>query len=110
MREFMIKMMDRLNKVYAKLFKKCLTPKKNVKSKKVTKKVLGLGQNKSGVLRVVRSRQKRGKGISQRKLLRHYLLKSMLNQLEKNEKILKRESSTVSNQRKLQEKQELTEK
>jgi len=30
----MIKMMDRLNKVYAKLFKKCLTPKKNVKSKK----------------------------------------------------------------------------
>jgi len=37
-KEFMIKIMDRLNKVYAKLFKKCLTPKKNVKSKKVTKK------------------------------------------------------------------------
>ena len=45
----MIKMMNRLNKVYAKLFKKCLTtkeakakakakPRKNVKSKKVTKK------------------------------------------------------------------------
>jgi hypothetical protein len=35
----MIKMMDKINKVYAKLFKKCLTPeKKNVKSKKVTKK------------------------------------------------------------------------
>ena len=38
MKEFMIKMMNRLNKVYAKLFKKCLTTKKNVKSKKVTKK------------------------------------------------------------------------
>ena len=37
-KEFMIKMMDKINKVYAKLFKKCLTPKKNVKSKKVTKK------------------------------------------------------------------------
>jgi len=35
---YMIKMMNELNKVYAKLFKKCLTTKKNVKSKKVTKK------------------------------------------------------------------------
>ena len=34
----MIKMMNKLNKVYAKLFKKCLTPEKNVKSKKVAKK------------------------------------------------------------------------
>ena len=34
----MIKIMDKLNKAYAKLFKKCLTPKKTVKSKKVTKK------------------------------------------------------------------------
>ncbi len=43
----MIKMMNRLNKVYAKLFKKCLTtkeakakakPKRNVKTKKVAKK------------------------------------------------------------------------
>jgi len=34
----MIKMMDKLNTLYAKLFKKCLTTKKNVKSKKVTKK------------------------------------------------------------------------
>ena len=34
----MIKMMNKLNKVYAKLFKKCLTPeKKNAKSKKSTK-------------------------------------------------------------------------
>ena len=33
----MIKMMDKLNKAYTKLFKKCLTPKKNVKSKKSTK-------------------------------------------------------------------------
>ncbi len=36
----MIDMMDKLNKVYAKLFKKCLTPtidKKNVKSKKSKK-------------------------------------------------------------------------
>ena len=40
-KEFMIDMMDKLNKAYAKSFKKCLTPKtkkKNVKSKKVTKK------------------------------------------------------------------------
>ena len=33
----MIKMMDRLNKVYAKLFKKCLTPKKNVTKRKSKK-------------------------------------------------------------------------
>ena len=33
----MIKMMDKINKVYAKLFKKCLTTKKNAKSKKSTK-------------------------------------------------------------------------
>jgi len=37
MKEFMIKMMDRLNKVYAKLFKKCLTTKTNAKSKKSKK-------------------------------------------------------------------------
>ena len=46
-KEFMIKMMNRLNKVYAKLFKKCLTtkeakakskPRRNVKTKKVSKK------------------------------------------------------------------------
>ncbi len=37
----MIEAMNKLNKAYAKLFKKCLAPttkKKNVKSKKVTKK------------------------------------------------------------------------
>ena len=34
----MIEAMNKLNKLYAKLFKKCLTTKKNVKSKKVTKK------------------------------------------------------------------------
>ena len=36
----MIKIMDKLNKAYAKLFKKCLTPttdKKNAKSKKSKK-------------------------------------------------------------------------
>ena len=33
----MIDMMDKLNKVYAKLFKKCLTPKTNAKSKKSKK-------------------------------------------------------------------------
>ena len=38
MKEFMIKMMNELNKVYAKLFKNCLTTKKNVKSKKKSKK------------------------------------------------------------------------
>jgi hypothetical protein len=38
-KEFMIKMMDKAKKCYSKLFKKCLTPeKKNVKSKKVSKK------------------------------------------------------------------------
>jgi len=36
-KEFMIKIMDKLNKAYAKLFKKCLTPKKNVTKKKSTK-------------------------------------------------------------------------
>ena len=37
---YIIKMMNKLNKTYAKLFKKCLVTKqtKNVKSKKVTKK------------------------------------------------------------------------
>ena len=34
--EFMIDMMDKLNKVYAKLFKKCLTP--TTKKKNVTKR------------------------------------------------------------------------
>jgi hypothetical protein len=39
-KEFMIKMMDKVKKCYAKIFKQCLTtkPKKNVKSKKVSKK------------------------------------------------------------------------
>jgi hypothetical protein len=36
-KEFMIKMMNELNKVYAKLFKKCLTPKKNVTKRKSKK-------------------------------------------------------------------------
>ena len=66
--------------------------------------------NKNGVPRVVRNRQRLGKGISQRRLLRHSQKKNTQEQLEKNEKILKKESSTVSNQRRLQEKQELTEK
>ena len=35
-KEFMIKMMDKLNKAYAKLFKKCLAP--TTKKKNVTKK------------------------------------------------------------------------
>jgi hypothetical protein len=35
-KEFMIDMMDKLNKAYAKLFKKCLTPK--TKKKNVTKR------------------------------------------------------------------------
>jgi len=33
----MIKMMDKINKVYAKLFKKCLTQKKNVAKRKSKK-------------------------------------------------------------------------
>ena len=39
-KEFMIKMMDKAKKCYAKIFKQCLTtkPKKNVKTKKVSKK------------------------------------------------------------------------
>jgi hypothetical protein len=39
-KEFMIDMMDKLNKAYAKLFKKCLTPKtkkKNVAKRKPKK-------------------------------------------------------------------------
>jgi hypothetical protein len=46
-KEFMIELMDKAKKCYSKLFKKCLTtkeakakakPRRNVKSKKVTKK------------------------------------------------------------------------
>ena len=37
-KEFMIKMMDKINKVYAKLFKKCLTPKKKNVAKRKSKK------------------------------------------------------------------------
>jgi hypothetical protein len=59
---------------------------------------------------VVRNRQKQGKGISRRRLLRHYHQKNTQEQVEKKEKIQKKESNTVSNQRKLQEKQELIEK
>jgi hypothetical protein len=59
---------------------------------------------------VVRSRQKQGKGISRRRLLRHSQQNNMPEQVEKKEKIQKRENSLVSNQRKLQEKQELIEK
>jgi len=36
-KELMIEAMNKLNKLYAKLFKKCLTPKKNAKSKKSKK-------------------------------------------------------------------------
>ena len=40
LKQLMIELMDKAKKCYGKLFKKCLTekPKKNVKSKKVTKK------------------------------------------------------------------------
>ena len=40
LKQLMIELMDKAKKCYSKLFKKCLTPtkKKNVKSKKVTKK------------------------------------------------------------------------
>jgi len=65
-------------------------------SLKESQRSLRAWTNKNGVLRVVRSRQKRGKDISQKKAIKAYLLKSMLNQLEKNEKILKKESNTVS--------------
>jgi len=37
-KEFMIKMMDKINKVYAKLFKKCLTPEKKNVTKRKSKK------------------------------------------------------------------------
>jgi len=37
-KEFMIKIMDKLNKAYAKLFKKCLTPKKKNVAKRKSKK------------------------------------------------------------------------
>jgi hypothetical protein len=37
-KEFMIKMMNELNKVYAKLFKKCLTPEKKNVTKRKSKK------------------------------------------------------------------------
>jgi len=37
-KEFMIKMMNELNKIYAKLFKKCLTPEKKNVTKRKSKK------------------------------------------------------------------------
>jgi hypothetical protein len=37
-KEFMIEMMNKLNKVYAKLFKKCLTPEKKNVTKRKSKK------------------------------------------------------------------------
>ena len=40
LKQLIVELMDKAKKCYGKLFKKCLTPatKKNVKSKKVTKK------------------------------------------------------------------------